>query len=228
MIVKTYSYRYAEEILQNPKYLDAYKEIIDICKKCPVPVFKGKSSKQAKKDVIQQVMNTYFKVAFLQRGWEDEPLATPEDNEDVLRSDFRKKFERRNEDSGPIILQIEVEFGNIASAYRNYFKFQLSYSYGLTDVCILILPSQHLSTRIDSGVANFEKALREIPAAKLSITVPILIVGLYDMDDIGHMVDEWNIKNQGIEIAIAKNVRKEYNARHLAMIQEYINRIANE
>lgn len=124
MKIKTYSYRYAEEILQHPKYKQAYDELIYVCQNTPLPVYEGKSKKQKGKDVIQQIMNTYFRLMFLNLGWEDEPLTTPDSNEDSLRSDFKKTF--INENGEEITIQIEVEFGNVASSYRNYFKFQLS------------------------------------------------------------------------------------------------------
>ena len=40
-------------------------------------------------------------------GWESEPLATPGDNEDALRSDFRKTF--KNMGGEDVTVQIEVE-----------------------------------------------------------------------------------------------------------------------
>ncbi len=64
MFIKTYSYRFAEEILQHENHREAYEELIEICKNCPVPVYKGKSKNQKKLDVVQQIMNTYFLETF--------------------------------------------------------------------------------------------------------------------------------------------------------------------
>lgn len=217
MKVKTFSYRFAEEILQHPLYQAAYKELIKVCEECPLPVYPGKSTKQPNKDVVQQLMNSFFFKRFESLGWETEPLATPDDNSDELRSDFRKTF--IDEATGEVLLtlQIEVEFGNVASSYRNYFKFQLSYSYSLTDICVLVVPSQHLSTRIDSGVSNFEKTCREIPSAKLSITVPTLVIGLFDDD-----VPAWNVKEITTDLHVLKNDSKSVTDEHYAIIQSYI------
>lgn len=217
MRVKTYSYRYAEEILQHPKYRDIYDELMGIFTNCPVPVYEGKSKNQEQKDVVQQLMNTYFYEAFINQGWETEVLASPEEFEDALKSDFRKTFNREGNEN--ITVQIEVEFGNVASSYRNYFKFQLSFSYGMTDLCVLVVPSAKLSNRIDSGVSNFEKVLREIPTAKLSITVPILVVGLFDEDDQGNQVDVWNIKDENISLDIAKS---SYSPEHHEVVIKYL------
>ncbi len=224
MHIKTYSYRFAEEILRDEKYRDIYDEIIDVCKNCPIPVYSGKSRKQGKLDVVQQLMNSYFFETFKAKKWEEEPYATPDKNEDALRSDFRKKFRKRPK-RGPITIQIEVEFGNVASSYRNYFKFQLSYSYNLTDICVLIVPSQHLSTRIDSGVSNYEKVLREIPSAKLSITVPILVVGLFDVDDDGVAVNPWDVKAECANLEIVKGSKEKYYKDHIKLVKEYMRRI---
>lgn len=217
MEVKTYSYRYAEEILQHRNYVPIYNEVLQVCRDCPLPVYEGKSSRQRNKDVMQQIMNTYFKLRFTSLGWESEPLATPSDNVDALRSDFRKSFYDYETGELLLTLQIEVEFGNVASSYRNYFKFQLSFSYGLTDLCILIVPSQHLSTRIDSGVSNFEKTIREIPSAKLSITVPTLVIGLFDNN-----VEPWNVKNITEDLSILKGDTKALYPEHCKIVQEYI------
>lgn len=41
MKVETYSYRYAEEILQHPRFEAAYNELIMVCRDCPVPIYQG-------------------------------------------------------------------------------------------------------------------------------------------------------------------------------------------
>jgi len=220
MIVKTHSYRFAEEILQHKDFKPIYDELMDVCEGCPLPRYEGKSHTQKGLDIVQQVLNSYFYISFVRRNWEPEPLATPEENEDALRSDFRKSFQL---DNGKIItVQIEVEFGNVASSYRNYFKFQLSFAYNLTDMCVLIVPSNDLCKRIDSGVSNFEKVVREIEQAKLTITVPTLIIGLFDRDDYGVMLDEWDIKKQDIPIDIAKGSTIATHPKHIAFITDFI------
>lgn len=225
MRIKTFSYRYAEEILQHPKHIEAYKELMEVCEACPIPRFQGKSENQTSKDVVQQLMNTYFLEVLKLKGWEEEPLVTPDKNEDSLRADFRKSFHKDSVD-GAITLQIEVEFGNIASSYRNYFKFQLSYLYDLTDVCVLIVPSYHLANRIDSGVSNFEKVLREIPSAKLSITVPTLVIGLFDVDESGKEIEVWDVKSECQDIQIVQNRNKTVAEAHTNLVRAYIEKIS--
>lgn len=45
-----------------------------------------------------------------------------------------------------------------------------------------------LAGRIDSNIAHYERALRELPSAELSITLPILLVGL-EPDEATPVVD---------------------------------------
>ncbi len=226
MIVKTYSYRFADEILSAPGYCEVKEEIINICLGCPIPIYPGKSVRQPNKEVVQQIMNTYFRLQFEAYGWEVEPLATPNAYDDELRADFRKTFRYNNGDE--ITAQIEVEFANVASSYRNYFKFQLSFSYGLADVCILIVPSYDLANRIDSGVSNYEKATREIPQAKLSITVPILVIGLFDRDNEDNMLGVWNVADEGVSLDIAQNKNRLVRREHEDLVWSYIDWLNNQ
>jgi hypothetical protein len=218
MIIKQFSYRFAKEILEHEDHLEHYTELITICRNAPTPIYQGLSETQPNKDVVQQLINTYFKLAFANKEWTLEPLVTPIHEIDTLRGDFRKTFEIPGKTN--LTAQIEVEMGNIASSYRNYFKFQLSYSHGLTDICVLILPDNALSKRIDSGVASFEKTVREIPSAKLSITVPILVIGL-SSDTI------WNLREIYPErtLDVIKNLKGalvENRLAHEQIIRDYI------
>lgn len=217
MRLEMFSYRNAEEILQHSKYKMAYQEIIDVCKACPLPIYKDKSETQKKLDVLQQVLNLYFKLKFVSLGWEPEPKATPNSKEDELRADFRKTFYIQDTDEKLITVQIEVEFGNAASSYRNYFKYQLSFSFDMTDICVLIVPSQKLSTRIDSGVANYEKSVREIPSAKLSVTVPILVIGLFDEE-----CAVWDLSTTTSIVDIFKSENSECKRLCTKVVQAYI------
>ena len=90
----------------------------------------------------------------------------------------------------------------------------------MTDICILIVPSQHLSVRIDSGVSNFEKACREIPSAKLSLTVPVLVIGLFE-----DVESEWNVKEIEKNLKILKGSSKNIMEQHYNIVNEYIKNI---
>ena len=222
MNIKKFSYRFAEEILQHPFYVEAYNEILTICQNCPLPIYKGKSTNQPKLDVVQQIINSYFKIAFSPiNGWIHEPQVSPNHFDDTLRADFKKTYSAKDSQTGEIreiTIQIEVEMGNIASSYRNYFKFQLSYSHQLSQVGIIILPCDNLSRRIDSGVASFEKTVREIPSADLSITVPILAIGLDDTN-----VQEIDVSALCQDMRIIKGSTNTVLQEHISLVQHIIN-----
>ena len=222
MNIKIFSYRFAEEILQHPFYIQAYNEILTICQNCPLPIFAAKSASQPRLDVVQQIINSYFKIAFSPMyGWIHEPQVSPNHFDDTLRADFKKTYSARDPQTGEIreiTIQIEVEMGNIASSYRNYFKFQLSYSHQLSQIGIIILPCDHLSKRIDSGVASFEKTVREIPSADLSITVPILVIGLDDNN-----VQGINVRALCSDMRIVKGSSNTVLQEHIALVQNIIN-----
>ena len=219
MEVLTYSHRYAEEILQHPDFKEAYEQVMAYCKECPLPVYKGKS-KNKKLDVVQQIMNTYFKLRFVGDDWKSEEHVSPEVDEmgvkidERLRADFFKVFKSGDKS---IRVLVEVEFGNVASSYRDYFKFQLSYAHSMSDIGIIILPTNHLCGRIDSAVANFEKAGRELKYARLTTTVPLLVIGL---SDIG--VEEDDLNALGVDLKILKGAKKKHAAEHEAIVRRLL------
>lgn len=171
MRLKLHSYRFAQEILQHPNHIGAWEEVRGICEGAPLFTWPGKSGKNQRLDVVQQLMNVYFDRRFaIDAGWQHHPLATRIESSG-LRADFRKSF-------GSLAVQVEVQFGNMARWYSDIFKFQTAYSQGLIQAAICILPTAALGRRTDSNVANFDRAVRELPSAELSITLPILLLGL--------------------------------------------------
>lgn len=171
MRLHIFSYRFAEEILQHPSHEGIWDEVTGACREAPLFIWPGKSKKNPRLDVVQQLMNVYFDRRFaIDFQWTHHPLATKIE-ESALRADFRKSF-------GPIAVQIEVQFGNMARWYPDVFKFQTAYSQNLVNAAISIVPVHMLGKRIDSNIAHFERVLRELPSAELSITLPILLIGL--------------------------------------------------
>lgn len=166
------SYRFAKQILEHKDYRGAWSEIATVVKECPLFVWPQKSAKNARLDVVQQLLNAYFDRRFgVDLGWLHHPLSTNIPSSG-LRSDFRKNF-------GGLSVEAEVQFGNAARWYSDIFKMQAAYSEKLVNLGLCILPRLSLATRIDSNVANFERAWRELPSAELSITLPILLVGIF-------------------------------------------------
>jgi hypothetical protein len=171
MKLHIYSYRYAQEILQHPNNLSAWNEIEKILRDAPLFIYPGKSKTNAKLRVVQQLMNTYFDRRFaVDCGWQFHPLAT-QIEKSGLAADYRKDFER-------IKIQAEVQFGNMARWYSDIFKFQTAYSKSLIHCGLSVVPTASMAREIDSNIAYYERAYKELPSAELSITLPILLVGL--------------------------------------------------
>jgi len=70
----------------------------------------------------------------------------------------------------------------MARWYTDVFKFQLSYSLDHIDVAVLVVPKQKFANLVDENVACFERVVRELPWAKMSLTLPILVIGLEPKD----------------------------------------------
>jgi hypothetical protein len=171
MKLEIFSYRYAREILEHPTNTDAWQEIISVCRGAPVFEYSNKSQKNAKLSVVQHVMNAYFdRRLAVDHNWLYHPLATTIQNSG-LAADFRKRFAN-------ITIQAEVQFGNMSRWYSDIFKFQTAYSQSLIQLGLSIVPVASLARRIDSNIVSYERVMRELPSAELSITLPLLIIGL--------------------------------------------------
>jgi len=171
MLYQIHSYRFAEEIIEHPNYNDAFIEIFAAIENCPLFIWENKSERNSRLDIVQQLMNAYFDVKFsCESNWEFHPNATgiPDSG---LAADFKRKF-------NDLTIQIEVQFGNMARWYSDVFKFQTAYSQNLIKMGICIVPFSEIANRMDSNVTNFERCVRELPSAELSITLPILLVGI--------------------------------------------------
>jgi hypothetical protein len=62
--------------------------------------------------------------------------------------------------------------------YADIFKFQVAYSPGTIDVGISIVPTLMFARTMDENVSYFERARRELELARLSVTMPIWLVGI--------------------------------------------------
>jgi len=116
--------------------------------------------------IDQQATNKAVEKAFKACGWQVHPrIISASDSQ--LAADFKK---------GKI--QVEVQFGNMARWYTDVFKFLLSYSADDIEVGVLAVPMQDTAARIDENVVYFERVLRELPHARMGITIPIWVLGL--------------------------------------------------
>lgn len=171
MRLTIFSYRFAREILQSKQFRRQKDEILEIMKRIEVPdLSPPKTRKRGGKEMVfttdQKTLNERFKQMFVARGWQVDPPVT-EDRVTAIKADYKKDR-----------IQVEVQFGNMARWYSDVFKLQVSYSLGLIDLGVLVVPMQEFAGTIDENVAYFERVVRELPYAKMSITLPILVMGV--------------------------------------------------
>ncbi len=115
----------------------------------------------------QRAYNKALENEFLGCGWESQPLLL---RSPQLIGDFRKG-----------LVFVEIQFGNSAALYRDYYKFQYGLTNGLLSLAVLIVPTNpktFFPTRPDSvsNMAEFELAKKYVTV--LSIQVPTLLIGL--------------------------------------------------
>lgn len=216
MKLEIYSYRFAEEITQHHRHLNAWDEIHNILLNTPLFIYPNKSKSNPNLDVVQQLMNTYFdRVMAIDNGWEYHPLATGI-ADSGLRADFKKTF-------GDFTVQAEIQFGNMSRWYSDIFKFQTAYSQSLIKIGLSVIPMGTLARRIDSNIINFERAKRELPSAELSLTLPILMVGL-EPDEKTNIVDVSKCKFNDIKEITGKG----NSANQWRIINGYLNGVSME
>ena len=111
--------------------------------------------------------NKAFGGEFSRMGWESQPILRTQPK---LIGDFRKG-----------LVFIEIQFGNSATLYRDYYKFQYGLANGLLSLAVLVVPTAPAAffpSRPNSVRNMAEYALAQTCLTVLPINVPTLLVGL--------------------------------------------------
>ena len=115
----------------------------------------------------QTAYNKAFELQFSNYNWSRQPMLI--DNPRLI-GDFQKND-----------VFVEIQFGNSATLYRDYYKFHYGLTHGLLSLAVLIVPTKPVEffptrSRSVSNMADFDLAYRHFKL--LPIPVPILLVGL--------------------------------------------------
>lgn len=135
--------------------------------------------------VDQAALNGELNGSFRDAGWTNQPVASGTlagaDAPLGLKGDFHRNG-----------VFVEVEFGNIASMHRDFFKFQIANRSGTGQVAVLIAATERLARFFDSGVTTFEAARRHLPYLAIGIQMPVCFVGFEpdSFDAIGDRYEE--------------------------------------
>jgi len=164
MRFRTYSYRFAEQVLNSK--LELKKEIEEIIK----------SVKVKPKGFSRPELNRILEARFTGQGWESQPTVFDEPKDPTARIDFLKEG-----------IGIEVGFGHSSFIGIDLLKFQtLSYSnLDKIDVGVYVVVTNGFRKRLISeynqkwqGSLTFEKVCRYLPHFRSAIQVPIFVYGL--------------------------------------------------
>jgi len=164
MRYRTYSFRFAEEVLNGKLVLK--KEIEDIIT----------SLKPDYKKLSRPYFNTVLNDEFGAKGWETQPLVFNEPGDPTAKMDFLKER-----------IGIEVEFGHPSFLGIDLLKFQVSSYSSLDkiDVGVYIAATSDFKKSMIAhydkkwrGSITFEKIIRYLPHFKSAIQVPVWVVGI--------------------------------------------------
>ena len=192
MRLKEFPYRFADAVLDHSRFGGAKDELVQILSHAPVPLLDPENP-NAKSGgvkhrvrpplqgdsrrrwfflpVDQKALNVALDNGFDQAGWEMQPPVVKESTVNGAGTKLKADFKKNR-------IQVEVQFGNMARWYTDVFKFQLSYSRDEIDAAVLVVGTQRFANLIDENVAYFERVIRELPHAKMSLTLPILVIGI--------------------------------------------------
>ena len=166
-ITDKWDYRLGHRILEDTSELE---ELLKALESIRIPICPG--FKRDPFDVKQGLLNSMIDFSFEKSGWETQPyIDTRTNRESSQKGDFAKTTE-----CGLNVL-VEVEFGNVASSFRDLYKFNLAYSLDSYDCAIFILPEKALAKRIDT-IQHFDGARKLIEDAREFMNIPILLIGV--------------------------------------------------
>lgn len=133
--------------------------------------------------VDQSAMNAEIDRVMVDRGWGRQPYILVDGTGHPIDTRLRADFEK-----GGVL--VEIEFGNIASLYRDLFKFHIAGTSGAADVGVIVLATADLARFFDQGVATYEQAVSLLPYMRVGLQLPTAIVGI-DVDDWGIIRDRY-------------------------------------
>ncbi len=108
----------------------------------------------------------------VKRDWDWHPLIIEPDPDDrskssQLRSDFRKSR-----------IEVEVQFGNVARYAYDVYKMAISMALGNADVGLQVVCTKRFAAITGGNIAYFERAVRELERSRLTLIVPLVVIGI--------------------------------------------------
>ena len=120
-------------------------------------------------------MNEQIDAALVSLGWNRQPWILVDHDGQPIDTRLRGDFEKNG-------VFVEVEFGNVASLYRDLFKFHIAGTSGAAEVGIIVVATAQIAAFFDQGQATWETATGLLPYMRAGLQLPTTIVGL-DVND---------------------------------------------
>lgn len=166
MNFKTYSYRFAEQVLNSK--LSIKNEIIDVIN----------SINLKPEELTRPRLNEEFRKRLLEKRWDDQPMIFEDAKDPSAKLDFLKER-----------IGIEVAFSHSSFLGIDLLKFQTSSYSNLDkiDLGVYIAVTSNYLKKLTKeykqkweGSLTFEKIVKYLPHFKSAIQVPIFVIGLDD------------------------------------------------
>lgn len=172
-IVDIFSHRNGRDILESPKFRPAFTEFVNVLRKLPPYRASHVKKTSASHIIAPGAMNHWLENELcVKRDWDWHPLIIDADPNDVsrrsqLRSDFRKAR-----------IEVEVQFGNVARYAYDVYKMAISMALGHSDVGIMGVCTKKFARITGGNIAYFERAVRELERSRLTLIVPLVVIGI--------------------------------------------------
>lgn len=89
-----------------------------------------------------------------------------------------KNIERYNQENSTPLIVGEIQFGNWALAYRDFFKVLKADVQNSVDCLIYIVPTGNLEKLLSDGIVTFDKTKKIMEEFSKVITVPVWLIGI--------------------------------------------------
>lgn len=172
-IAEVFSHRNGLDILESPKFKSAYDQFLDVLTGLP-PYRAAKVKKTSQAHIIApEAMNRWLvNELSIKRDWDAHPLIIDSDpanpkSRSQLRSDFRKAR-----------IEVEVQFGNVARYAYDVYKMAIAMAQGHSDVGLMVVCTKRFAAITGGNIAYYERAVRELERSKLTLIVPLAVVGI--------------------------------------------------
>lgn len=217
-IADVFSHRNGLDILQSPKFVQAYEEFLEVL--TGLPAYRASKTKDTSPEhvIAPGAMNKWLDNELcVKRDWDWHPLIIEPDPDDrskrsQLRSDFRKAR-----------IEVEVQFGNVARYAYDVYKMAISMALGNADVGLQVVCTKRFAAITGGNIAYYERAVRELERSRLTLIVPLVVIGI----EPEHWVDAFPPEDEAPKVTAA-TINAARRARGMAPVPPEAEEVDND